>query len=583
MGKRSRAKAGVEATAAPAPRPNVPVEWIVVGVAALVAFWAYWPAMHGPFLFDDQVLPFARLQFGQPLRDWMAGVRPVLMLTYWMNAQVSGTDPFSYHLVNVLMHCVTSGLVFLIVRRFLEWAAVPRERLNFWAGFASVLFLLHPVATEAVAYLAGRSEALSVMLIFAAWTLFLYRPDPAIGWKYTFLVLGLFGAALLSKEHTIVLPALLLLTDFWWNPGFSTRGIKSNWRLYGLMALGAIGGVAFFWKLITSAQSAGFSLKDFTWYQYFFTQCRALFVYVREFLFPAWLTADWDFPASKTILDQGAILGLLALIGLAVAAWVYRKKYPLPAFGYFAYLLLMSPTSSILPIQDTIAERRLYLGMPGLLLILVGFLSRIHLRNRSTMPALCAVALLLAALVTHARAAVWSDPVALWQDTVAESPGKFRDHFQLANAYMDAGRCSDSVVEFQKTADLNPHLTPNWRYNLLVDWGLAYDCIQQSSIALDKFRQAAAIDPTAHVYSQIASVYGKQSKYAEALDALAEAEKRDPNYAPIYAYRGVIDFKSNRFADAIREYQHALQLDPTLDQAQLGLAASQQALARGHQ
>jgi hypothetical protein len=369
MGKRSRAaKGAAAAVATPASRPKIPFEWIAAGVAVLVVFWAYWPSMHGPFLFDDQVLPFALPNMAAPLGAWVRGVRPVLMFTYWMNAQISGRDPFSFHLVNVFIHCLTSVFVFLITRRFLEWSALPKEKLNFWAGFAGVLFLLHPVATEAVAYLAGRSETLSVMLVFAAWTAFLYRPTTAITWTSTFLVLALFGAALLSKEHTVVLPALLLLTDFWWNPGFSLQGIKANWKIYAFMAIGAVFGVAFYWNLITTAKTAGFGLKDFTWYQYFFTQCRALFVYVREFLFPAWLTADWDFPASKTILDQGAIIGLAALISLAVLAWINRKRYPLPAFGYFVYLLLMAPTSSILPIQDTIAERRLYLGMLGLLL-----------------------------------------------------------------------------------------------------------------------------------------------------------------------------------------------------------------------
>ena len=244
----------------------------------------------------------------------------------------------------------------------------------------------------------------------------------------------------------------------------------------------------------------------------------------------------------------------------------------------------MAPTSSILPIADPIAERRLYLGMLGLLLILVGFLSRLKLRNRNALPLACAAALLIAAVATHARAAVWSDPVALWQDTVQESPAKFRDHFQLANAYMDAGRCSDSVVEFQKTAGLDPHITPNWRYNLLIDWGLAYDCNQQPNIALCKVPpKRRRSDPTAHVYTQIAKVYGEQSQWAESLDALAEAEKRDPNFATIYAYRGVIAFKTNRFADAVKEYQHALQLDPTLDQVKGDMAAAQRSLITGRQ
>src|SRR5207248_397112 len=114
-------------------------------------------------------------------------------------------------------------LIFLIVRQLLDRSGAARTLLTPLAALAAGVFLLHPVQTEAVAYVAGRSEALSVMLAFGAFAVFLYRSS--IGWGTVAAILLLFGAALLSKEHIIVLPALLLLTDFWWNPGFSLKGI----------------------------------------------------------------------------------------------------------------------------------------------------------------------------------------------------------------------------------------------------------------------------------------------------------------------------------------------------------------------
>ena len=404
----------------------------VIAVAA--AFWTYGPVLHGAFLFDDYVFPFALPNFAAPLSAWIGPVRPVLYFTFWINAQLSKDDPYSYHVVNVLFHCITSGLIFLIVRRMLEWSRADRLRRDLLAGFAAAVFLLHPIQTEAVAYLAGRSEALSVMFFFAAYAVFLYRGEPAVGWRKVAAVLLLFALALLSKEHAVALPALLLLTDYWWNPGFSVRGIRDNWKLYAPVAVGAVLGVAFFWRIITSAESAGFGLKDFTWYQYFFTQCRALFVYLREFLIPANLTADWDFPVSRTILDRGAIAGLAALLALAGLAWRYRRRFPLASFGFFAFLVLMAPTSSIVPIRDTIAERRLYLAMPGLLLIAVDLLARLKL-DRKALATACLVVVCLEAAAAHARAAVWSDPLTLWQDTARKSPNKPRVRFQLGFAY----------------------------------------------------------------------------------------------------------------------------------------------------
>ena len=554
--------------------------WVLAVVGAVVVvFWAYSPALHGEFLFDDNALPFSLPNAEAPLRAWFGQIRPVLMFTYWINSRISAEDPYSYHIFNVILHCLASLLMFPMVRRLLEWSGARASLRNLLAGFAALVFLLHPVQAESVAYLAGRSEALSVLLAFASFTVFLYRPEPAVSWPRVAAVLVLFGLAVLAKEHTVVLPALLLLTDYWWNPGFSFQGIRRNWKLYLPMALGAAAGVAFFWNLILGAGtggSAGFGVKEFTWYQYFFTQCRALFVYIGMFVLPVNLTADWDFPISTTILDRGAIFGLLALVALAGAAWRYRRRFPLASYGYFVFLLLMSPTSSILPIKDLIAERRLYFSMFGLLLILVDGLSRLKV-DRRALAAACLIVALAAAGATRARAAVWADPVSLWEDTVRKSPNKRRAHFQLAYAYDQQTRYSQALEEFQKTAELGP-LTPD----LLLDWGLAYDHLSQFDQALAKFQQAALMQPTAHVYTQIGMAYAQQSRWAEALQALATAEKLDPAFPDTYAYRGKIYLSTNQVPAAIQEYQRALAIDPTLEDARHDLAQARARLRAGH-
>ena len=580
---RRATRKGPEAAARPPAAPARLPAWLPFALAALAVaavFWAYGPAAHGPFLFDDTALRFALPGFEEPLRAWVAGQRPLLMVTYWLNSRISAEDPYSYHLLNVIFHCLASGMILIIVRRLLATAGAEVSRRNLLAGFAAAIFLLHPIQAESVAYLAGRSEAFSDMLLLAAFAVFLCRPSPAIAWMRVAALVGLFGAAVLSKEQAVVLPALLLLTDFWWNPGFTFEGIRRNWRLYGPLAVGAVYAVYRFRDLIfsTTAPSAGFGLKDLTWYQYFFTECRALFVYPALFLFPANLTADWDFPISKSILDHGAVVGLLALLALVGAAWHYRRRYPLAAYGFLTYLVLMAPTSSIVPIRDPIAERRIYLSMLGLLLIVVDFTGRLKL-ERKALAAACTVVALVLAAATHSRAAVWSSAVALWQDTAQKSPNKVRVHFQLASSYcgpacggapLDVPRCDLAVREYARTAELEK---PD--YNLLIDWALAYDCAKQPVEALAKLRQAAALEQTAHVYTQIAKVYAEQQRWPEALDALDTAEKLDPNFAVTYFYRGQIHRANNQIPAAVQDYQRALALDPYLDPARQALAEVQ--------
>jgi tetratricopeptide (TPR) repeat protein len=561
---------------APLPGPR-PLYWILAGAALLAVWWAYSPALHGPFLFDDTALPFALPNFSAPLSVWLKNYRPLLMFTYWVNSVLSGHDTFSFHVVNVLFHCATAALVFAIVRRLAEWSGAMASRRDLLAGFAAAVFLLHPVQTEAVAYLAGRSEGLSVLFAYAAFAIFLYRPEPRISWRISAAVLALFLMGLASKEHIVALPALFLLTDVWWNPGSALKAVRGNWRLYAPMAAGALAGVAYFWQLILHSPSAGFGLKDLPWYQYLFTQFRALFVYLRLFVLPAGQDLDWDFPLSRTLLDRGSLVGLLVLAALIAAAFYYRRRFPLATYGFLAFLVLMAPTSSILPIKDPVAERRLYFSMLGLLLIVVDWLARVKMQRR-TLGYSCAAVVLVLAFATHARAALWSDPVALWEDTVRKSPNKSRTHFQLAVAYTEAQRYDAALAEFQKTAQL---VKPD--YNLLVDWGLAYDALNRPDEAIATLRRAAAIEPTAHVYSQIGMIYAKQRRYPEALDALNRAEKIDPGWAPTFNYRAKIFFQQNEYAAAIADYRRALAIDPTLVDARDELARAEAMQARaGH-
>jgi protein O-mannosyl-transferase len=548
---------------APAPR-RFPWAWAAAAAAAICAvFWAYGPVLRGVFVFDDLNLPFADPNYSPSLGAWLIGARKLLMASYWLNAQISRDDPYSYHVLGLVIHLFSAALLFAIVRQLLEWARSSAASRNLLAGFAAAVFLLHPAQTEAVAYVAGRSESLSTMFFFAAFAVFLYRRQAAIRWVESAAVLLLFLAALLSKEQTIVLPALLLLTDYWWNPGFSFEGIRRNWKVYAPLALGALAGLAILWKIIIAAQTAGFQLKDFTWYQYFFTQCRALFVYPAIFLFPVHLNADWSFPISYSLFEHGAIFGLAALVALAAVAWIYRRRFPLATYGFFAYLVLMSPTSSVYPIQDPLAERRLYFSMLGLLLIVVDLLGRVRI-ERQKLAYACAAVALLAAIATHARAAVWADPVALWEDTAGKSPDKFRARFQLGYAYYIGQRYDRAVPEFEKAGSLQAR-GPSERYNLLADWALALDAMGRWQEALAKLREAAAIDSTAHIYSQIGMIYGQHSEWPQALQALDQAQKIDPGFAIVYVYRGKVFEATGDVAGAIQQFQRALELLPAND------------------
>lgn len=544
--------------------------WASIAGAVVLALLIYGPSFNGEFVLDDLYLPFANTQLqGLSFLGWVKDARPVLMLSFWLNHAMSGQDPYIYHVTNVLLHCVVAVLAGLIAMRLLEWTGTNEKRpVDVRVGiFAGALFLVHPMQTESVAYVSSRSEVLSVLFYYAAYCVFLYRRTESITILRALAVLVLFGCALGSKQHTLTLPALMLLTDLYWPQG----SVRANRLLYVVMVvIGAAGGL-FILRTLLQANTAGFHIAGLTPLDYFYTQCRVVWTYVRLFVFPFGQNADPDVAISHSILDGGAIVGLLAWIAVVATAWIYRKRWPLASFGVFVYLLLLAPTSSIIPIQDVLQERRLYLPFIGLALVAIEFLRRIELRRRATIEA---CVLIVMAVLTYQRSALWGDPIALWGDASAKSPNKFRPRFQLAHAYYVRGRLREAVDTYSVASKLGP---PDYR--LLVDYGLALDHNKQYTEALDKLRQATTLEADPEVWTLIGQVYGEQHKVDQAFDALDQAQRINPKFEMTYAIRGNVYESVGNLAGAAQEFERTLQIDPYNEPVRKELAKVQRELA----
>jgi protein O-mannosyl-transferase len=550
----------------------VPLAWCCAAV--LILFEVYAPAIRGPFFFDDFALPFTLQTYRiQPLMEWLTGVRPVLMFTYWINYQQSGLDPRAYHILNIWLHFFNTVLVFLIVRRIGSWVEPDAWKRNVLSLFAAGLFLLHPVQTEAVSYITGRSDVLSSLLMLAAIVVFTYRWPDRISTRWLLPILVLLGLACGAKEYAVVLPAVLLLTDCFWTSETAWAAIRKNRFMYSAIGILSMAGLAYVWRIIATAPTAGFSIKSFTWYQYFFTECRAVWVYLRLFLFPFGQNVDYDFPISRTLLEHGAWLGLL---GLALAIWVswrYRGRYPLTCYGFFLFLLLLAPTSSFIPIMDPIFERRMYLPMIGLLFIVFDGLRRLPW-GKTELSVLMLAILGAGALLTYERNNLWSNGIALWQDTASKSPFKMRAHSMLGMSLLTSGRCQEAEHEYATAAKLLPEdPTPNTA-DILANWGLAFYCLKQTEPALTKLLQAAAINPTAQLYSQIGMIYEEAHAWDQSLDFLHRAIQLDNTYEPTYVYLGNLYMETARPAEAINYYSQATALDPADQYARSALEAS---------
>jgi tetratricopeptide (TPR) repeat protein len=551
----------------------------VVSVACSLTFavllWLYWPALHGQFVFDDLSLPFSKPLRDGPFSGWISGVRPVLMFTYWLNYRFWGIVPDSYHLVNLLIHFVNTGLVFLVLFKLLNIAGWTQRRVVLASVVGSLIFAFHPLQTESVSYVAGRSESLASLFTLLAYTAFLYRRNVSISWREAFLVLLLFGLAVKTKENAVSLAGILVLTDVFWPVAFSTRGLRTNWRLYCLLVPGGLAAALTVLRVLATAQTAGFSLATYKWYQYAFTEARAIFTDLRLAVFPVGQSIDQDYAPSHTPLEHGAIFYMALLAGLVVVSLLWRRRYPLFCFGLLTFLIWLAPTSSIVPLDDALVERRMYLPLMGLILIGCELMSRVRL-SRTAWACLFTVAFLFLGKFCYDRNRLWGTPDKLLEIAAAGAAYNPRPLLNFTEVLIQQGRCDLAPAYLQRAERELPN-----NYYVNAAWGRTLACLGNFEQALQRLQVAAQIHPCSPVFEWTGLVYGQMGQIDEAGGFLKKAVEFDPNSETAHGSLALWFEKTNNLAAAEQEYRTAASLDRYDSWAKLGLVRVQR-LVDGH-
>lgn len=543
-------------------QPPLPAQpWWPLGVLLVATLAVYLPAMNGPFLFDDLSLPVLN---GRAIDAWTVyvrrGVRAVFNLSLLADYRLWGLNPAPFHWENLLLHALNGSLVFAILRRFMvsHWLSV----------LCAGIFWLHPLQTEAVSYIASRSEGLSVLFSYAALLVFLSR-ERAIPIRRgrALAVLLLMGLGVLSKESAVAMAGVLVLVDLLEG---GVRRLISNRKLYAPLAIGATGAALYVIRLVSGEGSAGFGLKGVTPLDYLWTQFQAIPLYLRFYVLPWGQNLDHAFPLAKAPSDLLSWAGLLFLAAAIGLAWRSRSACPLLPLGLFTWLILLTPTSSFVPISDALVERRMYLPSIGLLLATAALLARVRW-NHARAAGLVAVLIVLAGL-TAARNRIYTSSIAMWQASVQSNPGNARAQFQLGYAFYQDGRCAEANTHYAQAAALGK---PD--YELLVDWALSLDCAGSPDAAIGKLAAATALKDDSHAWATLGMIYGKSNRPNEALAALNRALAINRRDANALAYRGNVHLVGGRAAEAIADFEAALRLAPGHAIAAQGLAAARAA------
>ncbi|MCX7602663.1 MAG: tetratricopeptide repeat protein [Bryobacteraceae bacterium] len=571
--RKSRPAAQVSGSAAGASVQPRTAAWRWMFAAACAAcFLAYLPAAGGPLLFDDLDLGF----FLQSQPDWSVLLnrlaRIVTTASLIAESRLAGLNPQSFHLTNVLIHLLNGFLVWRILEELLAryGRSFPGDRMAALAGAG--FFLLHPLQTEAVAYISSRSEVLCALFAYAAFLVFLRcAPEEPAGWGRALAATALVGLSALSKEPGVAMAGVFLLFDVISGDRPSLRPLYKRWRLYApmLAAATAVGAKLF---LTLSREGTAGATAAHRPADYLLTQFEVVWHYVRLVIAPWGQNLDHAYPVVKA---PGGVLTWLSLLGLAGTAallWRMRDRWPLALRGFVFAMVLLAPTSSIVPIQDAMAERRLYLGFPGLAMIAAEFLRR--LRPSWKAGAAIALALALLAGLTARRAGLYTSAVAMWEDSVRANPRNGRAWFQLAFAYYENGRCAEAASAYQKAGEYGPQ-----DFRLLVNWANALECAGRAEEAVEKLKAAQKYrQPLAWV--SLGRILARKGNFAEALEALNEALRLAPDNADALAYRGNVHLLRGDPAAALADYEQALRIRPDDTAAMKGRQAALAALGR---
>jgi len=548
--------------------PTISSNWrtlLFLTVFCIAAATLYAAAFHAPFVYDDinyitkndpnvHMTEFSWAALKTAALDGKPRNRPVANISFALNYYFGKEDPFGYHLVNLMIHLLTGVCLFFLIRLTITLAdslkhpakapaKASTEMPADWLAFLAVLiWLIHPVQTNAVTYTVQRMTSLAALFYILS-LLFYVKGRLAMQqnrWRRTagYLAGCVFAGlcAVFTKQNAGMLPVFILLYEWFFFQDL--RPVRSKRLIFGGIAvifvfcvIGYIYLGAHPFDRILSA----YERRDFTLPQRVLTEWRVIAYYAGLIVFPqaGRLLLDHSYPLSDvlttpltTLASAGMILAILAL-GLYSA-----RRYRLMSFCLIWFLGNLVIESSIIGIE-IIYEHRLYLPSMMLSLMAVWLVSRWMQKKWRVLPIVVAVALVFS-FWTYERNQIWASDVTFWKDVAKKSPQKARPLQNLAYSLQQKGRHAEAITRYQASLDIEAH--PAVYFNL----GLSFI---------------------------------NEKRYVDAVDAYLNALKMGYQAPGIHHHFAYSLSMAGEFNAALKQYQAALKRDPANENARSRLSA----------
>ena len=518
-------------------------------ISFLLVALCYVNSLPNDFVFDD-----APIVSSNPVIRTISPIQ-FLKSPYWTKQQYAGIyRPFvvfslsvdyaiwkrwapGFRLTNLAVHAINGVLVFSLYQSIAGAGIVPL--------IAMIIYLVHPVHTEAVTTIVGRSELFAACFLLAAWLLF---RQGRTGWAALAFLL-----ALLSKENAIVLPAVLLLT--------SPRGRR--WIRLLPMIFVALAYLALRYCVLgglgipVSAQYMGGRL---TYFERLLTSGRVFIEYLILTFYPLHLAGDYDYNAIPiaNFVDWDAWLGLVLIAATVATAYFCRHRNWAVSLGLSFALIVFIPASNwIMPISILMAERFLYLPMIGLALVGAAALSQLEDRRLRRLVGIGALS--TAIVLCNSHDYIRRDDFTFFKNMVRVVPNSAKARLGWGFALTKAGRNDEAERELEAGLRIIPDYP-----ELLAALALARTTSTSCARAWPLLNRAIQIDPKhADTQRRMADCYLKEGRVSEAESMYRQAAQSIPNPdAMLYFMWGVSLENSGQSTDAIAAYERAALIEP---------------------
>lgn len=509
----------------PTPRPRRGAILAVASAVLVVTAVVLWPTRSCGFTnWDDptyvvqnrtiQTLDGASIgrMFGSEV---LGNYHPLTMLSYAMDFAIGGLDPATYHTTNLLLHLVNTALVFALLLALTGHPAV--------ATIVSLLFGIHPMHVESVAWIAERKDLLYTAFFLGAMVAHV-RWVRTGRWRWFAAVGALFVLSLLSKAMAVTLPVVLVAVDLFLRRPVGRRMVLEKLPLF-------VVSIAFGLVALNAQASSGAIVETHTLGlpQRVVVAGWALLVYVGKLLVPVRLACFYPYPPGiEAALPTHMVVLAAASVVLFAAALLSWRRAPVVAFGAAFFLVTVALVLQVIPVGGAIlADRYSYVPSIGLFLVLAsGGVALVRWRPALRTPLLAVVAVYAGWLgwAANQRCHDWRDAGALWSSAIAVHPSAVA-HNQYGTWLAERGRVADALPQFDRAITLDPR-----NARAFVNRGNALSVAGDRERAIADFDRALALRPTlVDAWTNRGITYQELGRDAQALADFAEALRLRPD------------------------------------------------------